>query len=313
MQLSPHPVTLRQLQYIVAVADHRSFRRAAELCRVAQPSLSAQIAQVEEALGVVLFERDRRRVLLTEAGRTLVQRARALLIGADELIEEAHRLSDPFSGTLRLGVIPTVGPYLLPEIAHVLRERYPKLTFVWVEEKTAQLLEKLERAEIDCALLALEAEIGDLPRVVLGRDTFLLAAAPSHPLCAEKRLIKPEDLEGQEVMLLDDGHCFREQALAVCAKAGAVETGYRATSLATLVQMVAGGAGVTLLPSLAVPVENRRNELHLRPFAPKAPARTLALAWRRGSALQTTLKPVGETLRAAYASLEKKLSAQSQA
>ena len=148
MQLAPHPITLRQLQYVVAVAEHRSFRKAAEQCRVAQPSLSAQIAQAEEALGVKLFERDRRRVLLTQAGRAIVERARTLLVGADELVEEARRLGDPFSGALRLGVIPTVGPYLLPEVAHVLRERYPKLTFLWIEDKTAVLLQKLERAEI---------------------------------------------------------------------------------------------------------------------------------------------------------------------
>lgn len=303
MQLAPHPVTLRQLQYVVAVADHGSFRKAAERCHVAQPSLSAQIAQAEEALGVQLFERDRRRVLVTQAGRVIVERARALLVGADELVLSARQLGDPFAGTLRLGVIPTVGPYLLPEVAHVLRERYPGLSFVWVEEKTAVLLEKLARAEIDGALVALDAEIDDLPRVVLGKDPFVFAAAPSHPLSAERRPVKPEELDGEEVMLLDDGHCFREQALAYCSRVGAVEGGYRATSLTTLVQMVAGGAGVTLLPGLAVPVENRRDELHLRPFAPRVPARTLALVWRRGSAFETTLKPVGETLKAAYGAL----------
>jgi LysR family transcriptional regulator, hydrogen peroxide-inducible genes activator len=309
VQLAPHPVTLRQLQYVVAVAEHKSFRRAAEVCRVAQPSLSAQIAQAEEALGVRLFERDRRRVLVTAAGQEIVLRARALLVGADELVEAARRFGDPFVGALRLGVIPTVGPYLLPELAHVLRERYPRLSFLWVEDKTAALLGKLDRAELDGALLALEAGVGDLPRVVLGRDTFVFAAAPSHPFSMAKKPLRPEDLDGEEVMLLDDGHCFRDQALAYCSRAGAVEGGYRATSLATLVQMVAGGAGVTLLPGLAVPVENRRQELTLRPFAPKVPFRTLALVWRRGSAFETTLKPVGETLRTAYGSLEQRLFA----
>jgi LysR family hydrogen peroxide-inducible transcriptional activator len=303
MHLAPHPITLRQLQYLVAVAEHRSFRRAAESCRVAQPSLSAQVAQAEEALGVQLFERDRRRVLLTQAGRAIVERARGLLLGADELVEAARRFGDPFAGMLRIGVIPTVGPYLLPDVAPVLRERYPKLSFLWIEEKTAVLLERLERGEIDGALVALESEMDELPRVVLGKDTFVLAAAPSHRLSAAKRPIKAEELEGEEVMLLDDGHCFRDQALAYCERVGAVEGGYRATSLATLVQMVAGGAGVTLLPGLAVPVENRRDELRLRPFAPKVPSRTLALVWRRGSAFEITLKPVGETLRAAYGAL----------
>lgn len=301
MRLAPHPVTLRQLQYVVAVADRRSFRRAAEDCRVSQPSLSAQIAQVEEALGVQLFERDRRRVAPTAAGKLLVERARTLLVGADELLEAARTLADPLSGTLRIGVIPTIGPYLLPDVAPVLRDRFPRLTFVWAEDRTAALVERLGRAELDAVLLALEADIGDLPHVVLGRDPFVFAAPPGHPLAASRRPLRPEELDGERVLLLDDGHCFRDQALAICARGGAEEAEYRATSLATLVQMTAGGAGVTLLPSLAVPLENRRDALRLRPFAPKAPARTLALAWRRGSALAETLKIVGETLKSACA------------
>jgi LysR family hydrogen peroxide-inducible transcriptional activator len=301
MQLAPHPVTLRQLQYVIAVAERRSFRKAAQDCHVSQPSLSAQVAQVEEVLGVRLFERDRRHVLLTAAGQALAPRIRGLLIAADELVESARSLADPFTGSLRVGVIPTVAPYLLPELAPVLRERYPKLTFVWTEEKTETLVERLGRAELDGAIVALEADIGDLPRVVLGKDAFVFAAPKGHRLSASRRPVKPEELEGERVLLLDDGHCFRDQALSFCARAGAEEASYRATSLATLVQMAAGGAGVTLLPSLAVDLENRRDALRVRPFAPKAPFRTLALVWRRNSALETTLKPVGEALRAAYA------------
>ena len=301
MQLAPHPVTLRQLQYIVAVAERASFRRAAEACRVSQPSLSAQIAQVEAALGVQLFERDRRKVTLTQAGKSVVQRARGLLVAADELCEDARTLGDPFAGTRRIGVIPTIGPYLLPEVAPVLRSRYPRLSFVWTEEKTAALLERLAAAEIDGAIVAIGAETADLPHVILGKDAFLFAASPAHPLSKSKRPVKPDDLEGEQVLLLDDGHCFRDQALAYCSRAGAIEGEYRATSLATLVQMAAGGAGVTLLPALALGVENRRKELHLRPFAPRAPARTIALVWRKQSAVAVTLRPLGETLRAAYA------------
>jgi LysR family hydrogen peroxide-inducible transcriptional activator len=303
MQLAPHPVTLRQLQYVVAVADRRSFRKAAEACHVAQPSLSAQVAQVEEALGMQIFERDRRGVALTSAGRALVERARALLHAADDLVERARTLADPFAGTLRIGVIPTVGPYLLPELAPALRERYPRLAFVWHEDKTHVLVERLGRAELDAAILALEADIGDLPRLVLGKDPFLFAAAPGHPLASSSRPLKAEDLDGERVLLLDDGHCFRDQALSFCARAGAEEAGYRATSLATLVQMAAGGTGVTLLPGLAVEVENRRQALRVRPFAGKPPARTVALVWRKGSALETTIQAVGETLRGAYGAL----------
>jgi LysR family hydrogen peroxide-inducible transcriptional activator len=303
MNLTPHPVTLRQLQYVVAVADRKSFRQAAEDCRVAQPSLSAQIAQVEDALNVRIFERDRRTVSLTSAGQALVTRARALLIAADELAESARQLSDPFSGTLRIGVIPTVGPYLLPEVAPLLRERFPKLNFVWAEEKTAQLLESLRRAELDGAILALEADIGDLPKVVLGKDAFVLAVAPEHPLARAKGPLKADKLEREHVLLLDDGHCFREQVLSFCARAGVEEAGYRATSLATLVQMAASGKYVTLLPTLAVPVENRRRTLRTRPFAPKTPGRTLALVYRRHTALENTLRTIGAVLHEAYVKL----------
>ncbi len=309
MRLAPHPVTLRQLQYVVAVADRKSFRKAAEDCHVSQPSLSAQIGQAEEALGICLFERDQRSVTVTAAGAAIVERARALLVATEDLVDTARRFSDPFAGTLRLGVIPTIGPYLLPEVAPVLRETYPKLSFVWTEEKTSTLMQMLGQGGLDGAIAALEADIGDRPHLVLGEDPFVFAAAPGHPLAGSRRPLKPEELDGERVLLLDDGHCFRDQALSFCSRAGAEEEGYRATSLATLTQMVAGGSAVTLLPALAVPLENRRDTLHIRPFAPRKPGRTLALLWRRGSAIETTLRPLGETLRCAYAALAKRAHA----
>lgn len=306
MKWVPHPFTLRQLQYVVAVAERRSFRAAAEQCRVAQPSLSAQIAQVEDALSVQLFERDHRSVTLTAAGQSFVARARSLLVAADDLWELSQGLSDPFAATLRLGVIPTIGPYLLPEVAPALRKRYPKLSFLWNEDKTTALVDKLTRAELDGAILALEAEVGDLPHVVIGRDPFVLAAPAGHPLAAAQGPLRPDQLDGEPVLLLDDGHCFREQALQVCTRAGAEESEFRATSLSTLVQMAASGAGVTLLPTLALPLENRRHALQVRPFAPKAPGRTLALVYRKGSALEQPLRAVGETLNAEYARLSQR-------
>ena len=306
MKWAPHPFTLRQLQYVVAVADRKSFRAAAEQCRVAQPSLSAQVAQVEDALSIQLFERDHRSVTLTAAGQSFVARARSLLIAADDLCELSQGLSDPFAARLRIGVIPTIGPYLLPEVAPALRKRYPKLSFLWNEDKTAVLLDKLGRAELDGAILALEAEIGDLPHVVIGRDPFVFAAAAGHPLAAGQGPLRPDQLNGEPVLLLDDGHCFRDQALHVCTGAGAQESEFRATSLSTLVQMAANGAGVTLLPSLALPLENRRHALQVRPFAPKAPGRTLALVFRKGSALEQPLRAVGETLSAEYTRLSQR-------
>lgn len=300
MNWTPYPITLRQLQYLVAVAEHGGFRRASQECHVAQPSLSAQIAQAEAALGVRIFERDRRSVVLTRAGQTFVDRARDLLLAGEELIELARSLSDPFGGTLRIGVIPTIAPYLLPEVAPILRTRFGRLNFVWTEDKTEALMGLLSRGDVDAAILALEANIGDLPHMVLSRDPFVFAAAPSHPLAVRRRPIRAADLEGQQILLLDDGHCFRSQVLAYCARAGADEVGYRATSLQTLVQMVAAGGAVTLLPTLALPVENRRHALRVRPFASKAPFRTIVLAWRPGSALATTLRTIGDTLRSAY-------------
>jgi LysR family hydrogen peroxide-inducible transcriptional activator len=300
MRLSPHPVTLRQLQYLVAVADRNSFRGAAEACRVAQPSLSAQIAQAEAALGVQIFERDRRGVALTRAGAAVIERARGLLVAADDLVETARRLADPMAGTVRIGIIPTIGPYLLPEVAPLLRKEFPKLDFVWVEDRTAALTARLAGGELDAAIVALETELGDLASAPIGSDEFVLAVARDHALGRSQKAVSAGDLDGEAVLLLDDGHCFRDQALAFCARAGAAELGYRATSLATLTSMVAGGAGVTLLPAMAVATENRRRALHIRRFQPRAPKRTIALVWRRTSALEATLTPVAAVLRDAY-------------
>jgi LysR family hydrogen peroxide-inducible transcriptional activator len=300
MRLSPHPVTLRQLQYVVAVADRQSFRKAAEACRVSQPSLSAQLAQVEEVLAVKLFERDPRGVRCTAAGERFVAQARALLVQADELVDMAGSLGDPLAGVLRLGVIPTIGPYLLPEVAPRLRERFPKLSFHWQEEKTATLLERIAAGALDGAILARTPELAEMPGVTLGEDAFVFAAAQGHPLAAGKRPLRPDELDGQDVLLLDDGHCLRDQALEVCSRRGAHELGYRATSLPTLVQMVAGGAGATLLPTLALEVENRRQALVVRSFAAPQPSRTLALCWRRTSAREPALQAVGEELQRAF-------------
>ncbi|MFZ5896041.1 MAG: LysR substrate-binding domain-containing protein [Myxococcota bacterium] len=303
MSVEPHPFSLRQLQYIVRVAERGSFRQAAEDCRVAQPSLSVQLGKVEEALGVKLFERDRRRVMSTSAGKVFVERARKLLLEADALVEASRALSDPFSGALRVGVIPTVGPYLLPTAGSVLRAAFPKLVFEWVEERTAVLVEKLERGELDAAVVALEAELGDLSRVTLGKDPFVFAAPRGHRLASSARALEADELKGEEVLLLDDGHCFREQALAVCSRVRAEASDYRATSLQTLVQMVAGGAGVTLLPTLALNVENRKRTLKIRRFAKKPPARTLGVVFRPGSARAVTLRGLTEKLREAFAKL----------
>lgn len=300
MNLGPHPFTLRQLQYAVAVAEWLSFRKAAELCHVSQPSLSAQLAHMEQALGVRLFERDQRRVLVTAAGRELITRARLILRETDDLEELAHRSRDPLSGTLRIGVIPTISSYLLPRLTAALREAYPRLTVFWVEDKTQILLRSLEAGMLDAALLALEADIGDVERGIVGSDPFVLATPVGHPLGAKTSPAMASELKDVCVLLLDDGHCFREQALAFCTGARAHELEFRATSLSTLAQMVAGGAGVTLLPELTVAVEAKRAELSIRPFAQPVPKRTIALVWRRRSPIDSALRQLLVTIRVAY-------------
>ncbi|HEY5450074.1 MAG TPA: LysR substrate-binding domain-containing protein, partial [Polyangia bacterium] len=277
MSFAPHAASLRQLQYAVAVADARSFRRAAEQCGVSQPSLSAQLAQLEGALGVRLFERDRRRVLLTPAGEDLIERARRVLVDADDLVDAARRLGDPLAGTLAIGVIPTVSPYLLPTAAPAIRRAHPRLTVRWLEDKTENLARELHAGRLDAALLALEADLGGpLKREVIGRDPFVLAAPRAHPLGKPSRPASLSELRGAHLLLLDDGHCLRDQALAVCAGARTEELAFRATSLPTLAQMVSAGAGVTLLPRMAVPTESRRAHLAVRPLSDERAFRTLA-------------------------------------
>jgi len=295
--LAPLPVTLRQLQYVVAVADLGGFRKAAEACHVAQPSLSAQVAQVEGALGVRLFERNRRQVRVSAAGAALITQARAVIMAAGDLQEIGRQMADPFTGRMRVGVIPTISPYLLPEIAPALARAYPRLTVVWSEDRTDGLVRQANDGSIDAAILALEADLGTLAHVPLLRDAFLLAAPEGHPLAAPRAVATVDELAGARVLVLDDGHCFRDQALQLCTRTGAREADFRATSLSTLVQMTSAVGGVTLLPSIALPVEIRRGQLVTRPFAAPGPGRTIALAWRRGSAMAPALAQLAATIR----------------
>ncbi len=295
------PFTLRQLQYVVAVADARNFRRAAELCFVSQPALSAQVAEVEAALGVKLFERDRRRVLVTAAGEDLAERARQLLLGAGALMEAAKRFLNPLEGVLRVGVIPTIGPYLVPLLDPALRGTYPSLTLRWLEDKTEVLVQRVHEGELDLALLALEADIGGLDHDTVLVDPFLLAAPPSDPLGRGDGAVPAEILNERDVLLLDEGHCFRDQALDLCSSVGAREMGFRATSLATLVQMVAGGTGITLLPEIAIELENRHGLLVTRAFESPSPRRTIAFAWRPGSPFADAFRALTATARVAVA------------
>lgn len=297
--MRPHDFSLRQLQYVVAVAETRGFRSAAERCHVSQPSLSAQVAQLEAVLGVRLFERDRRHVLVTAEGEALLVHARRVLAEADDLAAAAQRAGDPLSGTLRVGVIPTVSPYLLPEIVPALRREFPRLVVLWTEDRTSVLLQAVREGRLEAVLLAAVPGMEELEREDVAEDPFVLAGPRDHPLLRARRPARLAEIEGERILLLEDGHCFRDQALALCAAGGAQEAGFRATSLSTLTQMVAGGAGLTLLPALSVEVENRRGELAVRPFAAPAPSRTLVLAWRRQCPRGEALRTVAAAIRAA--------------
>lgn len=280
-------MNLRDLRYLLALADHRHFGRAAEACHVSQPTLSTQIRKLEEELGVTVVERAPRRVMLTEAGEAIAQRARRVIAEVEQMREIARLAHDPESGTLRLGLFPTLGPYLLPHVVGPLRERYPKLELLLVEEKTAALIGRLREGRIDAAVLALPVDDDGLEHTLLFDEHFVLAVPEAHPLAAHgRRRLTLDMLRREHLLLLEDGHCLRDQALDICHLAGASEKdGFRATSLETLRQMVAAGVGLTLLPVLATkpPVPPQPN-LRLLPFAPPAPQRRVALFWRKSSA-----------------------------
>ena len=296
----PFDPTLRQLEYFVAVAGTLNFRKAAEGCHVTQPALSAQIQQLEAGLGVMLLERDKRSVRLTPAGAALLPRAQQILAQMHDLSAAARALGRPLSGTLRLGVIPTVAPYLLPRVLPAVRRAHPELRVLLREDQTAPLLARLREGELDLLLLALEADLGDARLEPLFRDPFVLAVPQDHALVEHER-VTTADLADDLVLLLDEGHCLGEQTREVCSRAADLdEADFRATSLSTLVQMVAGGLGITLLPSLAIEVEVRAGlGLAVVPFAEPAPGRTIGLAWRPSSPRGDEFALLAKTLRAA--------------
>lgn len=292
-------MNLRDLGYLVAVADERHFGRAADLCHVGQPTLSTQIRKLEAELGVDLLERNPRQVLLTDAGERVVERARIILREADNIRELARRAIDPESGTVRLGVFPTLGPYLLPHVVPQVRKRFPKLELLLVEEKTEEVLRRLRNGDLDAGLLALPIHDDQLHVEPLFVEEFLLAVPNDHPLASSAGPIDIGALSGESVLLLEDGHCLRDQALSVCQLAGASErSGFRATSLETLRQMVAAGVGVTLLPELSVrpPVSPSDNITLLR-FSEPVPSRTIAMCWRRSTAFGEFLPELAEQFR----------------
>ena len=291
-------MNLRDLRYLVALSEHRHFGRAAAASFVSQPTLSTQIKKLEDELGVSLVERTPRKVLLTEVGREISQRAREVLNEVDQIKAIARRTLDPESGTVRLGIFPTLGPYLLPHVVPQIRERFPRLELLLVEEKTEVLLRLLRQGKLDAAVLALPIHDDQLHSDFLFEEPFVLAAPLDHQLARHKTL-KLEDLEDESLLLLDDGHCLRDQALEVCHLSGASEkSGFRATSLETLRQMVAANVGITLLPTLSVqPPVAQPDNVRLVPFRGRAPSRRIAMVWRKSSALAAFLKIFADEFR----------------
>jgi LysR family hydrogen peroxide-inducible transcriptional activator len=225
----------------------------------------------------------------------VVAHARRILVDVDDLITTAAAGKDPFAGTLRIAVIPTIAPYLLPWVTPAIAERWPRLRLALKEEKTEDMLASLRSGSLDAGVLALVEGMSDLDHALILEDPFV-AALPRHHALAKKKTVAMADLDEEPVLLLDEGHCLRDQALALCKRAGASETDLRATSLATLVQMVSAGIGVTLLPSIAVDVENRRGQLAIRPLAGKTQGRTIVLAWRKESALSVPLRELARVM-----------------
>ncbi len=292
-------MNLRDLEYLVAVADHRHFGRAAEACHVSQPTLSVQIRKLERELGVELVERAPRHVTLTDVGEEVVERAREVLREVDTVREVARRARDPEAGSLRVGIFPTLAPYLLPHVVPEVHARFPSLELLLVEEKTEEVLRRLRTGHLDVGVLALPIHDDQLHEEPLFEEDFLLAVPVDHPLAEIEEPAPPSVLAGESVLLLEDGHCLRDQALSVCRLSGAAErSGFRATSLETLRQMVAAGVGMTLLPQLAVmPPVPPSDDIRLIRFAEPVPRRRIAMFWRRSSAYRGFLPRLAEVFR----------------
>jgi len=275
---------LKDLRYLVAVADQRHFGRAAAQCFVSQPTLSAQLKKLEQSLGVQLIERAPNNVSLTEAGEQIVARARRILEATDEVVTLARSQRDPLAGRLRVAFLPTIGPYLLPHVAPVVRKALPRLELRLYEYQTDLMLEKLHAGELDMGVLALPVELAGLEVRELYREPFTVALPERHALAARDS-VRVAELKGETLLLLEEGHCLRDQALEVCARAGTRDAqDFRATSLETLRQMVATGAGITLLPELAGrgAYRNARGVV-LRPFTRPAPVRHIGALWRKST------------------------------
>jgi LysR family hydrogen peroxide-inducible transcriptional activator len=290
-------ITLKQLRYFAALARQGHFGRAAAECAVSQPALSMQIRDMEKFLGVELVERRPAEVTLTAIGREIAARADQVLAGARDLVDFARHQGRLLTGQLRLGVIPTLAPYVLPKILPALQARYPELQVELRETQTRLLVEELSRGTLDVLLLALPIDEPEIETIALFDDRFVLAVAANDPR-PETMPVDAKAIEREPLILLEEGHCLRDQALAICAGArGEQARRFAATSLTTVMQMVANGYGVTLLPQVAAAVEARDDRIKLLRFLPPEPGRSIGLAFRRTSPRKGDFAALGELVR----------------
>ena len=291
--------TLRQLRYLQALAEQRHFGRAADACAVTQPALSMQISELERELGVHLAERRAGQVTLTEVGAAVAERAARILGATRDLVDFAQHHGRLLAGSLRLGIIPSLAPYVLPRVLPTMQQRYPELQLELHETQTHALLRELARGALDAVLLALPVEDPEVETLALFDDRFLLAVPADDPLPATTRALSAH-VDQRRLILLEEGHCLRDQALAYCAMArGDNATRLGATSLATVMQLVANNYGVTLVPEIAAAVEVRDDRVKLLRFADPEPRRTIGLAWRRTSPRQADFATLGKVITAA--------------
>ena len=295
--------TLRQLLYLKALAEHGGFGKAAEAVHVTQPTLSAGIQELERILGARVVDRARSGVILTAVGEEALRRAIAILNEAEELVEAAHNAGQPLAGRFRLGVIPTIAPFLLPGALPVLRERFPRLRLFLREDLTHRLIGQLKAGRLDAALMALPYDMAGLQWAHVAHDELLAAAPADHPL-ARLDTVTPEAMEQENLILLEDGHCLREHVLSACRlnppQSNGSEEPFSATSLPTLVQMVGAGLGVTFLPRMAVSAGlAEAARLAIRPIDAQHPAREIVVAWRAGSNRAAEGRLLAEALKSA--------------
>lgn len=295
--------SLRQLQYLVAVVELRHFGKAAKQCHVSQSTLSAGIYELETSLGITLIERTKRKVLPTELGLQLAEKARQVLALTSEMVDMAQAEKKPLSGPLRLGVIPTIGPFLLPKVLNDIRSKFPDLELYLLEDQTANLLERLHRGELDCAIIALPYDIGTLQSRDFWEEDFMVAFPSDHSMCSNKP-VSSKELPSGELLLLEEGHCLRDHALAACHLSGLEsKVAFKGTSLYTLVQMVAGGQGITFLPQMALGTElMQQSDICFRSLAEKGPHRRVSLVWRQSWYRKQDLILLGETMQQSLSS-----------